>query len=134
MKAAMAVLIGTWIAFSGCDGADRDASARHRAGEMPVARLADPDARARGAVLFAENCALCHGQEGDGHGPRQSGFPRPPRDLRDPAWRRRATPAQVFAVIRDGIPASGMPAWVGLEEHQIWDLVAHVLSLGEASS
>ena len=134
MKANAAVLIASLSAFSACDGVDRDLPSRYRSLDVPVARLRDGDARARGAALFAENCALCHGADAGGDGVRQTGFDRPPANLRDPAWQRRATPRHVFAVIREGVPASGMPAWVGLDADETWDLVAFVLSLGEAGA
>jgi high-affinity iron transporter len=130
MKANAAVVVASLIVFSGCDGADRDLPARYRSLEVPAVRLRDPDARARGEVLFAQNCALCHGEAAGGDGVRRTGFARPPTNLRDPAWQAQATPRRVFAVIREGVPASGMPAWVGLDGDQTWDLVAHVLSLG----
>jgi len=134
MRANAAVLIASLIAFSACDGADRDLPPRYRSLEVPVARLRDAAARAHGAALFAENCALCHGADAGGDGVRQTGFARPPANLRDPAWQHRATPRRVFAVIRDGVPESGMPAWVALDDGETWDLVAFVLSLGEAGA
>lgn len=134
MKANTTVLIAGLIAFSACDGVDRDLPARYRSLDVPVARLRDPGARARGAARFAAECALCHGSEGRGDGVRQVGFARRPRNLRDPAWRRRATPRRVFAVIRDGVPATGMPAWPALGDDDVWDLVAHVLAWGEEAA
>lgn len=129
-----AVLIATSIASSACDGPDRDLPPRYRTLGVPAARLADPAARARGAVLFAENCSLCHGARGRGDGVRQAGFAHPPANLADPGWQRRATPRRVFAVIREGVPGSGMPAWAGLDADQTWDLVAYVLSLGKETT
>jgi len=131
MKANAAVLTATLIAFSACDGADRDLPPRYRSLDVPVARLQDAGARMRGAALFARSCALCHGPDADGAGLRKTGFDRPPTNLRDPAWQSRATPRRVFFVIREGVPASGMPAWVGFDADETWDLVAFVLSLGE---
>jgi mono/diheme cytochrome c family protein len=131
MRANAAVLVGTLIAFSACEGGDRDLPAKYRALEVPIARLRAPAARARGRALFVQNCVLCHGEHGAGDGVRQTGFARPPRNLRDPGWQQTATPRRVFAAIREGVPASGMPAWVALDDDETWDLVAYVLSLGE---
>jgi high-affinity iron transporter len=127
-------LIGIVIAFSACDGADRDLPSRYRSLQVPAARLRDADAQVRGAALFARNCALCHGADARGDGPRQTGFARPPTNLRDPGWQRRATPRRVFMVIREGVPASGMPAWVSLDTDETWDLVAFVLALGDGDA
>ena len=121
MRRALAGLLLASIACSACERGDRD---------VPEERLADAAARQRGAALFADACALCHGFRGDGAGVRQTGFARPPRNFRDPAWREQATPRRVFRVIREGVPGTGMPAWTQLDDDRTWDLVAYVLSLG----
>lgn len=98
--------------------------------EVPAARLASPDARRRGRELYLSHCALCHGERADGRGVRRT-LSSDPRDFTAPAWRRRASPRQVYAVIRDGVPGTGMPTWRGLDEAETWDLVAYVLSVAE---
>lgn len=125
------MLLATSIAFSACERAERGVPAGYRSLPVPVARLRDPEAQHRGAALFRESCALCHGAAADGAGVRRTGLARRPTNFRDPAWQRRATPRRVFAVIREGVPAAGMPAWVAFDSDQTWDLVAYVLSLGE---
>jgi high-affinity iron transporter len=94
-------------------------------------RLASVEARARGRRLFLDHCALCHGERADGRGARQAGFDRPPRDFTDPMWREAATPEAVYAAIRRGVAGTAMPAWPILDEGQVWDLVAYVLSVSE---
>src|SRR3546814_6712814 len=42
---------------------------------VPLAPAKAPDP-ARGAALYAENCASCHGAKGDGHGPQAIGMDR----------------------------------------------------------
>ena len=44
---------------------------------VPLAPAKAPDP-ARGAALYAENCASCHGANGDGHGPQAAGLDPPP--------------------------------------------------------
>lgn len=64
----------------------------------PAGRLASPATRA----LFAQQCAQCHGPQGEGlvsaHTP----------NMHDPAWQQTRTAASIEAVIRDG-KAGGMP-------------------------
>ena len=130
MRRPLAMVLLASLACSACERGD-DVPEPYRSLVVPAERLANAEARRRGAALFADDCALCHGVRGDGAGVRRAGFARPPRNLRDPAWRAQATPRRVFRVIREGVPSSGMPAWP-LDDDATWDVVAYVLSLGEA--
>lgn len=53
------------------------ASALLAAYPVPLAPTAPPDL-ARGAALYAQNCASCHGVTGDGHGPGSVRLDPPP--------------------------------------------------------
>jgi high-affinity iron transporter len=121
------------LTFTACRGANSGLPEAYRRIAVPTARLASPEARARGRALFLAHCALCHGERGDGHGVRRSFFATPPANFTDPAWRRRVTPRRVFFVIREGERGTAMPSWRWLSESQTWDLVAYVLSLAPAS-
>jgi len=118
------------LTFTACNGPDSDLPAAYRRLEVPEARLRSPEARAGGGKLFLANCALCHGERGDGHGRRSSGFAKAPASFTDPAWRRHATPRRVFFAIREGVHGTPMPSWKWLSEDETWELVAYVLSLG----
>ena len=101
--------------------------------EVPFERLASAAARDRGRDLYLTNCALCHGERGDGHGRRRNLSSRP-RDFTDTRWRRRATPRRVFFVVREGVQGTAMASWKSLGEEETWDLVAYVLSLADNES
>jgi mono/diheme cytochrome c family protein len=103
----------------------------YRSLAVPEARLASPAARRRGRALFLRHCALCHGERADGHGLRRSSLSSDPRDFTSREWRARTSPRHVYAVVRDGVPGTAMPAWRTLDESQTWDLVAYVLSVAE---
>ena len=79
---------------------------------------------AESATLFAENCAACHGDSGEGI--RDVGGPR----LNDGIWLFGGEPNQIAAQIRN--PQQGvMPAWLGrLDEDTIKMLTVYVHSLG----
>jgi mono/diheme cytochrome c family protein len=116
------------LALWACDGGGPAAGPP----PVPETRLASAEARDRGERLFLAHCALCHGESGDGIGRRRNLSSRP-QDFTDPSWRRRVSPTEVYLVIRDGRRRTAMAGWKVLDEEQIWDLVAYVLSVAEHS-
>ena len=72
-------------------------------GEDELLAAAGSDTQvAAGKLAFATNCVVCHGEKAEGKiGP----------NLTDSAWLHGGTPAEIFATIRDGVPAKGMPSW-----------------------
>jgi mono/diheme cytochrome c family protein len=80
-------------------------------------------------VLYQQDCALCHGERGDGRGLRVSSFATAPRDFTNAAWRRSTSAARVFRAIRDGLPGTAMPSWRYLGDDRLIDLTAYVLSM-----
>jgi len=82
------------------------------------------DAAARGAVLFATNCAVCHGPEGKGN--RAVGAP----NLSDKIWLYGGSQEQVVSSITNAHHGV-MPAWgARLDPVTIKMLAAYVHSLG----
>ena len=61
-----------------------------------------------GARVYAERCAVCHGDDGRGDGPAAAALVPKPRNLRDAAYWKDRTPAAVVAVIHDGKPGTMM--------------------------
>ncbi len=120
------------LTFTGCSGRDSDLPPDYRRIEVPEAQLRSPEARERGRALYAQNCALCHGPRADGQGARREGLSSRPRDFTDPAWRRQASPRGLFFAVREGVRGTAMPSWKSLPEADAWDLVAFLLSVGEA--
>lgn len=84
----------------------------------------DAEAAARGQIVFADNCAACHGEKGEGI--RELGAP----NLSDAIWFYGNTHEQIVAQISD--PKQGvMPGWTGrLSEVTIRQLTHYVHSLG----
>ncbi len=87
-------------------------------------RAEDATAAERGAVIFEENCAACHGEEGLG-GP-ELGAP----NLADPIWLYGGEAHQIVAQITN--PRHGvMPPWIDrLGETAVKELAIYVHSLG----
>jgi cytochrome c oxidase cbb3-type subunit 3 len=84
----------------------------------------DPAMVEPGKVVFAENCAACHGENAEGI--PDFGAPR----LSDGIWLKGSTEAQIVQQIRN--PKHGvMPAWVDrLGEPTIKQLAVFVHTLG----
>jgi cytochrome c oxidase cbb3-type subunit 3 len=84
----------------------------------------DAEAAARGAPLFADQCAACHGAGGEGN--KELGAP----NLTDGIWLFGGTAADILAQVSN--PRHGvMPAWEGrLDDATVKMLSVYVHSLG----
>jgi cytochrome c oxidase cbb3-type subunit 3 len=75
-----------------------------------------------GKQLFDSSCSSCHGQDASGgQGPN---IQRIPATLGDEATAK---------IIKGGVPGTGMPAFAGLTDAQLMQIVAHVRSLGNSA-
>lgn len=92
----------------------------------------------RGEVLWAENCAPCHGVSGRGDGPTAQSpqmADNPPPDFADRAAARQRSLADMFVVTREGRMDRLMPPWGGrLSDDQIWDAVAYAQTFATSPS
>jgi mono/diheme cytochrome c family protein len=95
----------------------------------PAGVLASRQAQQAGGALYAANCAICHGDNGDGRGLRQAGQDPPPANLTRPPWSEEATAGGTFLAIHNGVPGTAMPSWPILNDGQIWQLVAYIITL-----
>jgi copper transport protein len=86
---------------------------------------ADASSIARGAELYAENCASCHGADGKGDGPLAATLAPPPANL---ALHVPLHPeGDTYVFIANGFPNTAMPAWSDtLSEEEIWDVVNYL--------
>jgi mono/diheme cytochrome c family protein len=101
--------------------APEKAAKRHN----PVA--ATPESLQRGAALFQQHCASCHGAQGAGDGPAAAALEPKPANLQTMAGHH--SDGDLAWKIAHGRGA--MPAWrTVLKPNQIWDLVNHIRHLG----
>jgi mono/diheme cytochrome c family protein len=95
----------------------------------PVA--ASPDVIADGLAHYADHCASCHGNNGDGNTEMGRGlFPKTP-DMRQAAT-QQLTDGELFYIIEHGVRFTGMPGWsTGTEtgENATWRLVHFIRRL-----
>lgn len=108
---------------------------------------ATPESLANGEQLYAQNCAACHGENGDGKGVfaddlaasgessmqtmsrSQEMSRQTPANFTDPKRMLGASPALLQGKILRGGMGTGMPMWGSIfTEQQIWDLVSYLYS------
>ena len=119
------------LVLPGCGDADGDLPREYRRMTVPDDRLSAASARERGRALFLANCAICHGERGDGLGLRREGLVGRPRDFTNAMWRASTSPRRVVFAVREGRAQTSMPSWPTLTDDEVWDVTAFVLSLGE---
>jgi mono/diheme cytochrome c family protein len=107
---------------------------RHAAGVKPSVNLSDPLIIQAGARAFAaRGCVNCHGAPGASWQKFSEGLRPDPPDLSEIA--KDHEPGELFWVIKNGINMTGMPSFqlVGVEDKEIWSIVAFVKKLPEVS-
>jgi mono/diheme cytochrome c family protein len=88
-----------------------------------------PPNPAVGALIFAEDCAPCHGEYGIGNGPQASQLPNPVAPIGDPQLARQSRPSEWFRTITEGNIEKYMPPFTSLTDRQRWDVLAYVYTL-----
>lgn len=88
---------------------------------VPLAPDKAPDL-SRGATLYAENCASCHGLNGDGHGPDAAKLTPPPVAFRDTERARERSPFALYQVIGQGLDGTAMRSFSELPSQDRWAL------------
>jgi len=89
----------------------------------PVA-LAPPKAPdlGRGAKLFKENCAACHGANGDAKTPMAAKLDPPPVAFVDQSRADQRSPFALYQVIDQGLEGTAMVSFSNLPTQDRWDL------------
>jgi mono/diheme cytochrome c family protein len=99
--------------------------------ENPWAEVATPDVLKDAREHFADHCSQCHAN--DGSGKTEMGqylYPRAP-DMRQPAT-QNLTDGELYYIIRNGVPLTGMPAWGEpdtVQDDDSWQLVLFIRHL-----
>jgi mono/diheme cytochrome c family protein len=91
----------------------------------PIARNNDMQ---RGAALFAKTCASCHGLSGAGDGRSAVNQIPHPTDLTAVHY----APGQLAKTLRNGVPATAMPAWPTVSDDDVRAVVTYTQQLGPA--
>lgn len=91
----------------------------------PLAPTTAPDI-GRGANLYAEQCAVCHGVGGLGDGPNAKSLNPKPVAFADVARARQRSVFGLYQVIGQGLDGTAMPSFAHLPAEQRWALAFYV--------
>jgi high-affinity iron transporter len=92
---------------------------------------ARPPSPARGAVVYRERCAACHGETGHGDGPKAKSLKGPPpANLADPAVMGDKSLLDIFRRIAIGTPGTAMPEFADdISAGDRWAVASYVAAL-----
>ncbi len=74
-------------------------------------------------------CMNCHGAKGDGQGPMGAALAPPPRNFTCGETMNDISDGQLFWIIKKGSPGTGMMAFSGMPDNQIWQLIHYIRTL-----
>ncbi|TAJ07971.1 MAG: c-type cytochrome [Nitrospirae bacterium] len=89
-----------------------------------------------GKTLFLQTaqpvaCAMCHGNEGNGQGFMGAALIPPPRNFTCGKMMKDLPDGQLFWIIKNGSPGTGMMSFAGLPDDQVWQLIHYIRSLAK---
>lgn len=97
---------------------------------VPLAPRQAPDLQ-RGATLYQEACASCHGAAGNGKGPGAVGLDPAPIAFTDAARARERSLFGLYQVIEQGLEGTAMASFSHLSVDDRWALAFYVGSLSQ---
>lgn len=96
--------------------------------KSPVA--ASPEAVAKGKELYEGKgtCIKCHGATGHGDGPGAKLVRPSPRNLTNSEWQKARTDGELFWIIKNGSPGTGMVPLIpsDINETESWEIISYI--------
>ena len=100
---------------------------------VPLAPASTPDP-ARGATLYADNCASCHGAKGEGPSAAFAKLDPPPIAFADRDRARERSLFGLYQVIGQGLEGTAMQSYAALPDADRWALAFHAGTLAYADA
>jgi mono/diheme cytochrome c family protein len=94
----------------------------------PLFPASAPDT-VKGAAIFAEKCAPCHGTTGMGDGPQSASLPATVAAIGLSDVANKAAPSAWFTVVTQGNLEKFMPPFTSLSDQERWDVISYALTL-----
>ncbi len=87
-----------------------------------------------GETLFQQSakplaCAQCHGAQGDGNGVLGAALVPPPRNFTCGSMMSEISDGQLYWIIKNGSIGTGMMAFPGLPDEEVWQLIHYIRSI-----
>jgi len=102
--------------------------------QTPSPTITPPNPLA-GKATYAQDCAACHGNTGNGDGPSAAGLGNQPTAFADPNALAGKTMTELFDITKNGNMQLMMPPWKNnLTDQQIWDVVGYIWTLHTSSA
>ncbi len=76
-----------------------------------------------GKKIYAQNCAVCHGDTGLGDGAAGKALTPPPRNLVEGKWKKGGDSISLYTTLLNGIPGGSMASFAHLPAKDRWALV-----------
>lgn len=99
----------------------------------PIA--SSPDAIAKGKTVYEGKgtCIKCHGPAGAGDGPFGKNLKPSPRSLTNAEWAKSRTDGELFWIIKNGSPGTGMVSLIpsDITEDDAWHVIHYVRTFAE---
>lgn len=96
--------------------------------QVTVIPQSEPNLK-QGALLYANQCASCHGANGAGDGPASVGMVPPPVNFMDKERYQQRTLYGLYNTMTQGVEGTGMMAYRQLSDEERWSLAFYVGSL-----
>lgn len=74
-------------------------------------------------------CKICHGPTGNGMGMMAPGLNPPPRNFSCSETMKNISDGQMFWVVKNGLPGTGMVAYKSLSDEQVWQIILYLRTL-----
>ncbi|HLS86846.1 MAG TPA: c-type cytochrome, partial [Burkholderiales bacterium] len=97
--------------------------------QLKLAPRVAPDL-ARGAELYAQHCATCHGASGEGNGPAATGLEPPPSNFHDLDRMAQRSIYGLYNTITLGVEGTSMPSFRQFSDQERWALAFFVAGIG----